>query len=154
MLDQPVVGIEGAFCFADGKEVRFLVLPDGTVRQASGGVDLTGVELRRLAATRRLVSGLRDALVESGLGEVDKEPLRVIPAPESADALAWHLLNDHALSADIILNWLLIRSESAHNHNQVFYTQSSVEVFLEELHHCDHEYTDKEFDHTHDEDGL
>lgn len=85
------------------------------------------------------------------MGEVERGPLRVVPVPDSADALAWHLLQDHALSADHILNWLLIRSERAHDRSQVFSTQSSVEVFLEELHHCEHEYTDKEFDHTHHE---
>lgn len=149
MLDQPVVGIDGAFYFADGKEIRFLVLPDGTIRQASGEIDLTGVELRRLAATRRLVSGLRDALLDAGLGDVETGPLREVAEPESADAMAWHLLHDHALSAAAILDWLLVRSESVHRRGDATHPHNTVAVFLEQLHHCEHEDSGKEFGHTH-----
>lgn len=111
MCDQPVVDIEGAFHFADGNEVWFAVLPDGTVRQRSGALALSEFERPRFADTMPMVLVRRDALLDSGLGDVDKGPLGVVPVPESADTLTWHLMHDHVLSAHSILNWLLIRSE-------------------------------------------
>lgn len=82
MLDQPVVGVDGTFYFADGKGIRFRILPDGTVRQASDEDDLTEAERRRRLASAQILHGLRDALLDSGLGEVERGSAEIVPVPD------------------------------------------------------------------------